>query len=171
MKIREATFEDAEVISLLARVTFDETFGHLFKDRQDLLDYFDRTFSVQKLRNSIASKNNKFWLAFVNELPVGYAKLKVHSLSEFILQKERVSQLQKIYVLKDFLSKKIGFQLQETLLSKAKELNSKIIWLSVLHTNERAINFYLKNGFSSVGKHIFSIGKEDFEFVAMGKPL
>ena len=71
---------------------------------------------------------------YVNRLPVGYAKLKLNSNSEFIESKD-VCQLQKIYVLKDFLSMKIGFGLQDLLLKKAKELNFNKVWLSVLNSS------------------------------------
>lgn len=37
--IRKATIEDAEYISLLGRITFTETFGQYYRDKQDLLDY------------------------------------------------------------------------------------------------------------------------------------
>ena len=40
-----------------------------------------------------------------------------------------------------------------------------------LHSNERAINFYKKGGYETIGKHDFQIGKENFEFVAMSKQL
>ena len=50
-------------------------------------------------------------------------------------------QLQKIYVLKDFLSLKIGFELQNRLITKAKDDGFERIWLSVLESNERAIRF------------------------------
>jgi ribosomal protein S18 acetylase RimI-like enzyme len=63
----------------------------------------------------------------------------------------------------------IGFGLQDLLLKKAKELNFNKIWLSVLNSNERAINFYKKNGFEKIGNHDFQIGKENFEFIAMKK--
>ena len=66
---------------------------------------------------------------------------------------------------------KIGFGLQDALLTKAKELNFDHVWLSVLHSNERVIHFYKNSGFEPVGNHDFQIGKESFEFVAMSKPL
>ena len=103
-------------------------------------------------------------------MPVGYVKLKLYSNSEFIKSND-VCQLQKIYVLKDFLSMKIGFELQNRLLKKAKELNFNNIWLSVLNSNERAINFYKKTGLKKIGNHDFQIGKENFEFIAMKKEL
>lgn len=166
--IRKATLNDAEYISLLARVTFTETFGQHFRDKQDLLDYYDATFSVAKIRASLAKINNIFWIAFSDELPVGYAKLKIFSKSDFI-DADSVSQLQKIYVLNDFLSMKIGHQLQESMFDEVKNMKRKYLWLSVLECNERAILFYKKNGFVPIGKHTFDIGKEHFEFAAMRK--
>ena len=170
IEIRLAKKEDAQCIALLGRITFTETFGHFFRDQKDLIDYYNSTFSVQKIEDGIKKPNNIFWIAFINRLPVGYAKLKLYSNSEFIESKD-VCQLQKIYVLKDFLSMKIGFELQDHLLKKAKELNFKKVWLSVLNSNERAINFYKKNGFEKIGNHDFQIGKENFEFMAMKKNL
>jgi ribosomal protein S18 acetylase RimI-like enzyme len=166
--IRKAKLEDAEIIALLARITFTETFGHYFRDNQDLLDYYDKTFSVSKIRNSLAKENNVFWIALIDELPVGYAKLKKYSSSDFI-DSDKVSQLQKIYILKDFISKKIGHKMQSEMFEEVIKIGNKYIWLSVLESNERAISFYTINGFTEIGKHSFDIGQEHFRFIAMMK--
>lgn len=134
------------------------------------MNYYNSTFSVEKIEKGIAKPNNVFWIAFANRQPVGYAKLKLNSKSEFI-NSTNICQLQKIYVLKDFLSIKIGLELQNLLLKKAHELKFKEIWLSVLNSNKRAINFYKKSGFEKIGNHDFQIGKENFEFIAMRKEL
>ena len=168
--IRKATSRDAATIAFLGRTTFGETFGHLFRDPNDLIDYYERTFSEEKIGQSLLKDNNIYWLALVNELPVGYAKLKLQSSSQF-LEHTDVCQLQKIYVLKDYLSLRIGLQLQQELIKAARESGSSYIWLSVLKENERAIQFYLKNGFDKIGDHDFSIGKEDFDFMAMASKL
>lgn len=168
--VRLATTEDAAFIALLGRVTFTEAFGHLFRDHGDLREYYRKTFSVQKIRKSLQKEKNVYWLALADGLPVGYAKLKLQSPTPF-LEMERVCQLQKIYVLQDFLSLKIGLTLQTALLDKARAATCENIWLSVYKENERAIQFYLKNGFEKIGDHGFSIGKEDFDFIAMAKNL
>ena len=169
-EIRIAKKEDAALVALLGRITFTQAFGSLFKDPLDLKGYLDTTFSVAKIENSILKQNNVFWIALVAGLPVGYAKLKLDSPSEFV-QANRVSQLQKIYVLQEFLSMKIGRDLQDVLLEKAKASGSEHIWLSVYEGNTRAIAFYLKHGFNEVGKHHFAIGKQNFGFMAMSKQL
>ncbi len=154
IEIRIANQIDAKYIALLGRITFTETFGHLFNDNNDLLLYLDKTFSVNKIKSGLDKKNNVFLIAFYKELPVGFAKLKFNSKSEFI-EEDKICQLQKIYVLKDFLSKKIGFMLQKELLKITIKNGNLKIWLSVLESNERAIKFYNKSGFVEVGKHIF----------------
>jgi hypothetical protein len=168
IQIKKATYEDAEFISLLGRITFTETFGNLFRFRHELLEYYDKTFSVSKIRAGLRNENNVFWLAFVDDLPAGYAKLKKYSPSQFILS-DSVSQLQKIYVLKDFISNKIGFGLQNALFEEVEKIGSENLWLSVLHSNERAIQFYKKNDFRQTGHHSFQIGSENFDFIAMNK--
>ena len=170
IEVRLANKNDAEFIALLGRITFTETFGHLFRDRQDLLDYYEHTFSVEKIEKGLTKPNNVFWISFMNRLPVGYAKLKLNSKSEF-MDSENVCQLQKIYILKDFLSLGIGSELQNQLLKKAEELGYEKIWLSVFIENQPAINFYKKSGFENIGNHDFQIGKENFEFIAMAKKL
>ncbi|MEM1256889.1 MAG: GNAT family N-acetyltransferase [Bacteroidota bacterium] len=170
MQIRIADSKDAEFIALLGRITFTETFGHLFHDKQDLANYLAQTFGVQKIRTSLEKENNAFWLSYMDGLPVGYAKLKKNAPSPF-LDGDAIGQLQKIYVLKDFLAQKIGKALQAELLGHAKNSGLKKIWLSVLKSNERAIGFYRKHGFVSLGDHTFRIGKETFDFQAMSKEL
>lgn len=170
MEIRLANNSDAECIALLGRITFTETFGHLFRDHNDLLEYYQRTFSVEKIKKGLKTPNNFFWLALVDDLPVGYAKLKLNVKTVFS-SSENTCQLQKIYVLRDFQYMKIGLELQNRMLDKAKEKGFEEIWLSVLHTNDRAIGFYKKSGFQNIGNHYFQIGKENFEFMVMSKSL
>ncbi|MEO1385714.1 MAG: GNAT family N-acetyltransferase [Bacteroidota bacterium] len=169
-EIKSATLHDVVAIALLGRVTFNETFGHLFRDKNDLLRYHERTYSIDKIEQSLQKPDNLFWIATVDRLPVAYAKLKLHSPTPFIAN-EHVCQLQKIYVLRDFLSMKIGYELQHQMIDKAAELGFEHIWLSVLNSNLRAIRFYEQNSFEQVGEHKFQIGIEAFDFHAMARPL
>ena len=59
IQIRIATEMDARDISYLGMTTFDQSFGHLFPDRKDLTGYFERTFSVEKIRSSIQKTAHK----------------------------------------------------------------------------------------------------------------
>lgn len=166
--VRKATLEDAVYIALLARITFTEAFSHLFHNKQHLLDYYHKAFSVEKIRNSIQKDNNVYFIAFCDELPVGYAKLKKYSPSPF-QHEEKISQLEKIYVLNNFISLKIGKQLMEQLLEQVQNLKSTDLWLAVYVDNHRAISFYEKNGFSTAGNHTFSVANQSFDFIILNK--
>jgi diamine N-acetyltransferase len=166
VQIRNATTDYAQHIALLGRITFTETFSKFFRDKQDLFDYYEQTFNVAKIKVSLQKENNRYWIAFWNGLPVGYAKLKLHSITDLI-PTENSSQLQKIYVLKEFLDKKIGGLLMDELMKSFKESDQTHLWLSVLKSNERAVNFYYRNNFKHIGEHLFQIGKETFDFYVL----
>ena len=76
--IRKATESDATIIALLAQITFRQAFNRFWNDEQLLRNYFKKTFSVEKMRSSLSKSNNMFWIAYADDLPVGYAKLKLN---------------------------------------------------------------------------------------------
>ncbi len=105
LHIRAAEQEDAAVVALLGRITFAETFGPLFEHHpDDLALYLQATFGVAKIRRSLGNPGNSYRLAFADDLPVGYAKLKYPSATG-LLPGSDAAQLQKIYVLRDFLGR------------------------------------------------------------------
>lgn len=168
INIRKATLEDAEYVALLARITFREAFGHVWTDNKILLEYFADTFSVAKIRASIKKENNIFWLAFVDDLPVGYAKLKKYSPYEKLLD-QKPSQLQKIYVLNDFIGNKVGEKLQEELFKEVAKNNIKTLWLAVWVDNHKAIRFYERHGFVKETKYHYSFETMSFDYEVMVK--
>ncbi len=170
INIRRATIEDAKSISFLGKKTFDQSFGHLFNDRKDLIGYLDQTFSNGKIEKSIDKPHNIYWLALDGDLPVGYAKLQLSSSSDFI-DSNRVSKLQKIYFLKNYVSQGIGSRLQQLIFDEAILQESEFLWLSALKSNEAAVKFYERKDYQIIGEHPFTIGKQRFDFWVMSKKL
>jgi diamine N-acetyltransferase len=167
LQIQPATPNDAEIVALLGRVTFAETFGHLFANHAaDLRTYLDRTFAVAKICSSLGEPDNRYWLSHLNGLPIGYAKLKYPSPTS-LLPNEDPAQLQKIYVLREFISQGIGKVLLSAVLDNAAQRGLKTVWLDVLKQNTRAIRFYERQGFTPLGDDTYSIGAQTFEFHLM----
>lgn len=167
VQIRPAEPKDAEIVALLARITFTETFGYLFEEhRDDLRAYLDRTFAVDKIRRSLAEPVNRYWLGLVAGLPVSFAKLKFPSPIP-LAQDGNVAQLQKIYVLREFVGRGVGKPLMEAVLSDAGSRDVDTVWLDVLKENTRAIRFYERRGFSLIGDDTYSIGAQTFAFHLM----
>lgn len=168
VSIKKALLQDAPTIARLGRVTFEDTFQHVFPIRQELDDYLETTFSEAKIASGLQKPNNVFWLAWVDEVPVGYAKLKLTSWYGDVPD-EGMSQLQKIYVLRDFLDQKVGAKLLEAVEQEWFVQQKQVLWLVVLNSNTRAIRFYEKTGFEFVKNHTYQIGSQLFEFKIMSK--
>lgn len=171
LRIRRANLADAEVVAMLGRITFSETFGHLFKQHAgDLRAYLDHTFGVTKIRSSLSDPDNRYWLGSLDGLPVSYAKLKYPSVTPPVDDPEP-AQLQKIYVLRDFLGQGIGRPMLQAALDDAHARSIKRVWLDVLRQNERAINFYRREQFETIGEDRYTIGAQTFTFDLMMRTL
>jgi ribosomal protein S18 acetylase RimI-like enzyme len=167
LEIRPAQPADAAVIALLGRITFEETFGYLFVGREsDLTQYLDATFGFAKIERSLDKARNAYWLAAVDQLPVGYAKLKLGSAPPVGRQKD-TDQLQKLYVLRSFLGQRVGAALMQPIIGAARQ-RASFPWLDVLHENARAIEFYRRFGFHALGEDTYAIGVQTFRFHLMG---
>ncbi|WP_298419295.1 GNAT family N-acetyltransferase [uncultured Kordia sp.] len=166
--IRKAIPADAKFISLLAKINFSESFGNLFVSEEELRQYIDKKFSIEKMRNSLLKKENVFWIAYAQTLPVGYAKLKKDIPvpdTDYI----EAAELQKLYILKDYILEGNGLKLKIDFFEEIQKLSIKRIWLKELHTDQHALNFYKAQDFHKHHTQSFTIGKEDFVFNIMMK--
>lgn len=170
IKITIAKESAAEVLALLGRITYRESHGHFIEDKNDLLNYCNEAFSVAKTKQELNKPNNLFYLVYVNELPVGYAKLVLNATHESVASQNNCC-LERIYLLNEFIPLKIGQQLLNFLEAKAKELQLDMMWLSVYLKNYRAIKFYQKNKFKNVGTLNFSVNGKTYENIVYAKKL
>jgi diamine N-acetyltransferase len=168
--IRQADMGDAAIIGLLGRITFAETFAHLFERHPgDLRTYLDATFGVAKIAASLGKRENTYWLALRHGLPIGYAKLKAPAAAPG-RDVAKAAQLQKIYLLREFLGQNLGDGLLEAVVQSATA-RSDLIWLDVLQENRRATRFYGRHGFRPIGQHTHTIGAQSFLFHVMAQAL
>ncbi|AUC14605.1 hypothetical protein BTO06_05395 [Tenacibaculum sp. SZ-18] len=168
--IRLATSKDTSLLALLGRITFRESHGGYIEDKTNLDAYLDRAFSFETTAKELSDDNNIYFIIYKNNFPVGYAKLVKNATSEFIYN-HNICRLERIYVLEEFISQKFGIDLLNKTVDKAKELDFDIIWLSVYIKNIKAIKFYQKNNFETVGSISFQIGKKGYENPILAKKL
>ncbi len=168
--IREADLNDSEVLALLGRVTFDESHGPYIENKSDLLHHLNSNFSIKKIEKNLEDSNNVYLIIYADKLPVGYAKL-ILNLEEKNVKSNKVCSLDKIYVLNDFISMKIGYQLFVAIVEKAKALNFEHMWLYTYYKNEKAVKFYLRNDFVEAGRHIFYVNETGYENIVFLKEL
>ncbi|MEJ8843484.1 GNAT family N-acetyltransferase [Lacibacter sp. H375] len=153
--IRYATPADAELIAEMSRTSFYEAFA---KDntKEDMDIFMNEQFTKEELMNEVELSEGIFMLAYIDEEPVGYARLRLKNS----LAHEQAIEIARIYALDKAIGKGVGKALMQECINKAIELKMKSIWLGVWEKNERAISFYQRWGFERFGEHQFLLGTD-----------
>ncbi|MEM6685613.1 MAG: GNAT family N-acetyltransferase [Bacteroidota bacterium] len=155
--IRKATTNDIAAISQIGRTTFLETY--LPNTPKEAVESFvEHAFDLDTLRAEFKQERVYYFLCFLEETLVGYAKIELNSPNNTV-EATRVTKLDRFYVLKAFHGQKLGAQLFNHLVHFSKTQQQQGIWLYVLITNERALRFYTKNNFQIVGEYDFKISE------------
>ncbi len=170
IKIIKAKERDSEVIALLGTITYTESHGHFIDDRNDLMKYNEDAFSVSKTKLDINNPNIIFYIMYKDNLPIGYAKLVLNAFHENGTLQDGC-QLERIYILNDFIPLKIGYQFLNFLEEKVKALKLNTLWLSVYTKNTRAINFYQRNEYKETGKSVFLVNGKEYENKVFSKKI
>ena len=150
-----------EILQLqkIGRCTFYETFSES-NTEENMKDYLDKGFSIDKLTTELNDINAEFYFATIDQEIIGYLKLNFGE-SQTEIKDDKALEIERIYVLKEFHGKKVGQILYNKAIEIAKQKNADYVWLGVWEENQRAINFYKKNGFVEFDKHIFKLGNDE----------
>ena len=158
MRIRYANENDSSLLADLGRKTFYDSFidGNT---EEDIALYLTEHYSSEIQSSEIEDTNTIFLIAEINEIAVGYTKLKAQSSSDGVTATNPI-ELQRIYSIKEYIGKGVGAELMKASISEAKEKGFNSIWLGVWEKNERAIKFYERWGFKKVGEKNFTLGND-----------
>ena len=159
IRIINVTPDDVLKLQAISQQTFSETFSET-NTEADMAKYLEESFSVEKLTAEINNQNSEFYFAVINSEPIGYLKLNFGT-SQTELKDDKALEIERIYVLKEFLGKNVGQLLYQKAIQVAEEKQSNYLWLGVWEENPRAIHFYEKNGFVAFDKHIFRLGNDE----------
>ena len=170
-EIRDAKLEDLSALSELCIRTFKETF---FEDNEpeNMALYIEKAFSIDQLTTELREDTSRFLLAFDedHEQPVAYAKLRSDRRDPAVSGPDPI-EIERLYVDQPGLGRGFGSALMEACLGAAREANHKTIWLGVWEHNPRAIAFYQRWGFETVGSHTFRLGTDDQVDLIMKRPV
>lgn len=158
IQIRLCTKTDAPLIADLSRQTFYETFASE-NTAADMEKFMAEQFSRESLMKEVGAEGNIFFLAYDNETPVGYARMRESSNSPELGEKKSI-EIARIYATTASVGKGVGKALMQKCIDVATEMNKELVWLGVWEKNRRAIDFYSKWGFEKFGTHIFVLGND-----------
>jgi len=159
INIKKVALSDIDQLQKTSRQTFSETFS-AENTEENMKKYLEESFSKEKLTDELNNTDSVFYFAELNGEVIGYIKLN-SGQSQTELKEDGALEIERIYVLKEFHGKKAGQLLYEKAIEIARLRNADYIWLGVWEENQRAINFYKKNGFVAFDKHIFRLGEDE----------
>ena len=162
---RDAAPVDGPALAAMARVSFTETFGHLYA-AHDLATFLDGTFGPEGLPAQIGDPAYRIRLALEKrageeegEAIVGFAKI-----GPVVFPGDwppRAIELHQLYVLSGRQGSGIGPALMDWAIDVARNQGASDMLLSVWVDNHRARAFYERRGFVEVGRYIFKVGDHE----------
>ena len=159
IQIRVAGIQDAGLITEIARKTFMETYGEM-NTPENMEAYLQSQFSDERIKEEMESRHSRFFLAYLDEIPVAFTKVRDDRKAKK-LEQLKALEIQRIYVLQEYQ----GFSLGKAMLDMIKDLARKegyqTIWLQVWQKNSKAIRFYQKAGFMVFETASFLLGSSN----------
>ena len=168
--IRQATIDDAAMLTELSVITFRDTFGPPVNKQEDMDRYIADEMNIEKLALELSDVNNLFFLGYYDNVPVSYVKMRA-TVTPPELEGYNPVEIERLYVLKQCHGKKVGAALMKFCLDYATNHNYDMVWLGVWEHNYKALKFYKDFGFELFGSHPFVLGDDVQTDVLMKRPL
>lgn len=157
--IKKCSLEDVRLLQKISIETFSDTFKEQ-NTPDNLKAYLDRAFTLDRLKTELSVPGTEFFLVYDHEEPAGYVKINIDDA-----QSEKMGghslEIERIYIRHMFHRKGLGSYLMDKAVEIARLHNKTEIWLGVWEKNEKAKDFYRKQGFVQTGAHSFYLGDEE----------
>lgn len=169
IEVTKVLSTEAEPLQKICWQTFSETFSE-YNSKENMKQYLNSNFSLEKIKAELNHPNSHFFFAKFKAERVGYLKLNTGSAQTEFQEKDSL-EIERIYIKEAFQRKGLGQLLMWKAMEMATVLKTKIIWLGVWEKNEKAIQFYRKNGFTVFDRHVFILGDDPQTDLLMKKPF
>ncbi len=167
--IRVATPDDAALLADLGRRTFRDTFA-ADNTELDMSAYLDGAFGLEIQSRELAEPASTFLIAHVGGAAAGYCRLRTGSAPGCVTG-ERPIEIVRFYSDLPWIGRGVGAALMTACLGEAAARGCDVVWLDVWELNPRAIAFYSKWGFATVGTAEFILGDDIQHDLLMARPV
>lgn len=165
---RKADIADAQQISLLFSQVYLHTYG-VHGISKEFAIAVENQFNIPRIKAEIAGEECNFWIATYDENPI--AVLKIYRNKKCHNQSFTAPEVHKLYMLNHFYGQGIAQQLLRKGESELRKVGEKKVWLWVLESNQRAIRFYEKENYQSIGKANLQLSENTYTNIVMSKDL
>lgn len=158
LAIRVATAADAVLLAAMGEETFRDTFA-ADNTPADMEAYVASAFGPAQQARELADPGTKILIAELGGDAVGYVRL-ITGLAPACVQSARPVEISRFYARKAWIGRGVGAALMTRALDEARAAGHDVAWLGVWERNTRAIAFYEKWGFRTVGEQVFMLGSD-----------
>ena len=155
---RDAVPGDGPELSQVARRSFTETFGTLYR-QEDLAAFLDSTFGAEGLPSHLTDPAYRVRVATDDGEIAGFCKIgPVAFPGEW---PANAIELHQLYLLGAYHGEGLAPVLMDWALGQARALGATEMILSVYVDNHRAQRFYRRYGFVEIGQYTFMVGSHE----------
>ena len=166
--IRRASPADAAALAAIGRITFAETFAHMYPP-SDLEAFLDEAYSLERARADLADPAKAVWLVEADGQVVGHALACPAKLPHPEVTPQ-AGELDRLYVLKAHQGGGTGSRLMAEVFAWLERDGARDLWIGVWSENRGAEKLYARHGFEKVGTYDFVVGEtRDHEFILRRK--
>ena len=125
LHIRRATTNDAKLLCELSTVTFFDTFKGTCTD-EDMQEFIEQYFNEKQIYEELQDPDDFYFIIFLEDIAAGYIRIKEDKTDIDEIKSKKGIELKRIYVLKEYHSKKIGARLTRVAKARGKRGNGSV---------------------------------------------
>jgi ribosomal protein S18 acetylase RimI-like enzyme len=161
--VRAVTFRNAEAtdlvaLSKLAALTFRDAFA-AFNTEEDMRLYCETNFNVAALAGILTDSNKRLVVAEPGTDLVAYAQVHIGETCSSV-PAARPVELHRFYIASAWHGTGLAAEFLDDIVRFSRQCDADVLWLGVWENNRRAIRFYEKCGFLTVGAKEFMLGHD-----------
>ncbi len=167
-RVRIADLSDARELAQLAEKTFRDAFAA--QNTAENMDvHCQSTYGEDIQAREISSADYHTLVVEEKEGLIAYAQLRWVNPPDCVTAASP-GEILRLYVDRHWHGRGVAHQLMAACLDNMVQRNSDIVWLGVWEHNPRAITFYRKFGFVTVGEHIYPVGQDPQRDIILARP-
>ncbi|MFO1401701.1 MAG: GNAT family N-acetyltransferase [Steroidobacteraceae bacterium] len=157
-RLRTATERDAPALARFAERSFRGTFAS-DNSPGDMDQHCAAHFGAERQLAEIRDARMSTLLAEDGTALIAFGQLR-HAPAPACVSGERPGEIHRLYVDRAWHGRGLAQRLLGALVEQAFAAGADGVWLGVWERNPRAIRFYERSGFETVGEHVFVVGAD-----------
>lgn len=149
IELRDIKKEEYPVFLELIKKTYSVAYNYLWEDNGEWV--LQTRYGLENVAAELQALDSNYYFVLYDTQIIGMMRLLWNSKMEDTYKGSSM-MLQRIYLDSDHQGEGIGKKLLDWVENKARENNYNMVWLEAMDSQERALQFYISNGYTK-GSH------------------